>query len=491
MNQPMFNQLRQYVNPLEHLGEKQYSVFVPLSIAIVVYFLSEIFAYFILKNPNSMGTPDVILTFLLVIYSSFRFGLKGGITTVVASIIFFSYFLIIRHASFRQKETGTIVATALTILYALIALSLGWLRQTIDDLFSKEQQLRIQAEIAEKKFHTLADNLPALCWMARPDGYIYWFNKRWYKYTGTTTKQMQGWGWQSVHDPTVRASVLKKWQSAIKNQKAFEMTFPLKAADGTYRTFLTRIVPIKNREKKVVQWFGTNTDISEQIEIQQRKDDFIAMASHELKTPLTAMKVYSQMLLKNIQTHKQSQLLAKKVNTQVDKLTVLVSEMLDTSRVQQGKLEFNNERFILKKAALEIIHDLQAITDHQLIVKWQTKEIVYADKDRLRQVITNLITNAIKYSPEKKEIIVLSQKKGTSVIVSVQDFGIGVPKNAQKNIFERFYQVHENNASTYPGLGLGLYISKEIVTRMGGKMWVESNRGKGSTFFFSLPIYKE
>lgn len=436
-----------------------------------------------------MGTPDVILTFLLVIYFAFRFGIRGGMTAVGTATVFFTYFILTRQASVGEKEAATATAVALTIVYTLLAVILGWLRQTIDDLFSKEQQLRIQAEKAEEKFHTLADNIPNLCWMAYPDGYIYWFNKRWYDYTGTTFRKAKGWGWESVHDPRVLPLVLEKWTASIKSGRPFEMTFPLKGKNGKFKPFLTRIVPIKNSSGKVTHWFGTNTDISEQIEIQKRKDDFLGMASHELKTPLTSMKVFTQMLLKEFQGTKKGNLLLKKVNAQVDKLTALVSEMLDTTRMQQGKLKLNNEKFIVKDIALEIISDLQAITNHRLITDWKTHDYVYADKERLRQVITNLVTNAIKYSPENKEILIRSEKKDNTVVVSVQDFGIGIPKEDQMHIFDRFYQVLQQSGDTYPGLGLGLYISKEIISRMGGSMWVKSTKGKGSTFFFSLPIY--
>lgn len=486
----MMKKIWHSINPLVHLGEKKYSLVIPLLATILIYALSEFFAFFILRQPNSIGTPDVILTLLLVIYFAFRFGLKGGFTVVGLSILFFTYFIVSRHVSLAQKEVATAVATAIIVVSGILALILGWLRQTIDELFSKEKAARVHAEDAEERFHALADNIPNLCWMAKPDGYIYWYNKRWYQYTGTTPKQMEGWGWQSVHDPKILPQVLDQWTTAIKNKQFFEMIFPLKGKDGKYRPFLTRIMPVKNRSGKVIQWFGTNTDISEQIEIQKRKDDFLGMASHELKTPITSMKVYTQLLMKEFQDNPKKKIVLKKVNAQVDKLTALVSEMLDTTRMQQGKLELNNEKFILKDTALEIIDDLQAITDHKVITNWETHEYVYADKERLRQVITNLVTNAIKYSPENKEIIIKSEKKDSSIVVSVQDFGIGIPKDEQAHIFDRFFQVHQNKGDTYPGLGLGLYISKEIITRMGGKMWVESRKGKGSTFFFSLPIYK-
>ncbi len=115
----------------------------------------------------------------------------------------------------------------------------------------------------EEQFRSLANAIPNLAWIADASGYIFWYNQRWYEYTGTTPKQMEGWGWQSVHDPSALPSVMERWLTSIKEGKPFEMVFPLRGADGVFRSFLTRIVPIKNAEGIVLRWFGTNTDVDE------------------------------------------------------------------------------------------------------------------------------------------------------------------------------------------------------------------------------------
>ncbi len=124
------------------------------------------------------------------------------------------------------------------------------------------------SDIEDAQFRTLAENIPTLCWMANADGYIYWYNRRWYDYCGTTPQQMQGWGWQSVHDPAILPDVLARWTACIANGDPFEMTFPLRGADGTFRPFLTRAQPARDADGNIVRWFGVNIDVTAQIEAE-------------------------------------------------------------------------------------------------------------------------------------------------------------------------------------------------------------------------------
>lgn len=231
-------------------------------------------------------------------------------------------------------------------------------------------------------------------------------------------------------------------------------------------------------------------DITDRYEHERRKDDFIAMASHELKTPLTTAKVFIQMLKKQLVDGNNGLPLemVKKVEDNIKQLEDLIEGLLDATIVNQGRMLFNREKFILRDIALKTIANLQVSTKSKLIVDWQTQEYLYADKAKVTQIFNNFITNAIKYSPNATDVIISSKKDGNFIIVSVQDFGIGIPKEDQIYLFDRFYQAEKHN--TYPGLGLGLYIAKEIITQMGGQIWFKSEEGKGSTFYFSLPIYK-
>lgn len=355
-------------------------------------------------------------------------------------------------------------------------------------------QARNKIEEAERKFRTLADNVPNLMWMANADGYIYWYNSRWYEYTGTTPKEMEGWGWQSTHDPNVLPIVLKKWTSSIKSGKPFDMVFPLKGADGIFRPFLTRIVPIHDENGKIVQWFGSNTDITEQKQLERQKDDFLGIASHELKTPVTSIKAYGQVLqiiFKRKGDHKALELITKQ-DAQVNKLTSLIADLLDVTKIQSGRMEFHEDYFDFNELITEQVEQLQLTTEkHTIQKKLDRTKSVYGDRERIGQVITNLISNAIKYSPLSKKIIVTTSTDKNYVTLCVKDFGIGIPNDKLQKVFEQFYRVSGSKEITFPGLGLGLYVSSEIIKREGGKIWVESIEGKGSTFCFRIPIHQK
>ncbi len=254
---------------------------------------------------------------------------------------------------------------------------------------------------------------------------------------------------------------------------------------------LSKCRPIFDEQGKVVFAIAIIHDITERILAERRKDEFISMASHELKTPLTSLKGFTHVLLRRLakQGDEQGLTYLAKIDKQVDKLTILINDLLDLSKIQTGKLDYREEYFDLDALVREIVENVQGTTHtHRLLVEGQTHAQVFGDKDRLGQVLINLLTNAIKYSPQADKVIVhLSTEQGQA-IVSVQDFGIGIAKEYQQYIFDRFYRVTAPQEQTYPGLGIGLYISSEIIRRHHGRLEVESHKGEGSTFSFVLPL---
>lgn len=236
------------------------------------------------------------------------------------------------------------------------------------------------------------------------------------------------------------------------------------------------------------------SDITESFEVQQRKDEFISMASHELKTPVTSLKGFTQVLQRRLlkQGDEQGLHYLNRMDAQLNRLTRLVGDLLDVSKMQAGKLTLDIESFELDALVQETVENVQATTStHEIIVVGGTGECILGDRDRLGQVFINLLTNAVKYSPRADKVTVHLSRKEHQAIVNVQDFGIGIDASHHQKIFERFYQVTDPEERTYPGLDMGLYISSDIVERHHGRMWVESRKGKGSTFSVALPLVEE
>ncbi|MEO6509017.1 MAG: ATP-binding protein [Patescibacteria group bacterium] len=245
----------------------------------------------------------------------------------------------------------------------------------------------------------------------------------------------------------------------------------------------------KNDEDRPAVIVEINTDITKQKALERRKDEFLSIASHELKTPVTSIKAFTQILESRFKKigDVTSQTYLSKMNVQLNRLTNLVNDLLDSTRVEAGKLELNTEFFSISSLIDEVIENIQLTSQkHTIIKKGESRELVWGDKDRTEQVLINLINNAIKYSPRSDKVIVTMYDEEGFVKIGVEDRGIGIAKNKIHKIFDRFYRV-DSKEGEFTGLGLGLYISAEIIRRQDGQMWVESEEKVGSTFYFTLP----
>jgi K+-sensing histidine kinase KdpD len=232
----------------------------------------------------------------------------------------------------------------------------------------------------------------------------------------------------------------------------------------------------------------------ERKRLENQKDEFIGIASHELKTPVTSIKAYTQVLENRFmkQGDEKSALLLSKMNTQIDRLTTLITDLLDVKKMQKGRLEFSPSYFDFNELVSEVVEQMQRMSEqHDLVTHMGRSKTVLADRERIGQVLTNFLTNAIKYSPDSKDVVIKIRSTKEEIIVSVQDFGLGIPKSKQRFVFERFFRVDGVQRSSFPGLGLGLFICLQIIKRHKGKIWVESKERRGSTFYFSIPVHGE
>lgn len=373
------------------------------------------------------------------------------------------------------------------------------------DITEKKRAEQTLAE-SEARFRQLADSMTQLAWVARPDGHVYWYNKRWYEYTGTNLEEMEGWGWQKVLHPDHLERVVNFVKEAWEKPEPFELTFPLRSAAGEWRWFLVRAVPLTNASGEIVEWFGTNTDVHEMTQLSndfaaavQARDEFLSIASHELKTPLTSLMLQAQIFKRKALRNDTSVYQKEQVDGIVNhtekqslRLNRLVDDMLDIGRIRSGMLVIEREECDLCNLVKEVLERLQSqfILSGASLPEIQICDAAVGDWDRFRleQVVNNLLTNAIRYG-EGKPVKIRVHSDSGRVTLCVTDQGIGIGKEDQEKIFDRFERAV--NANEVSGLGLGLFITKQIVKAHGGTIWVESELGKGSTFFVELPRKKE
>jgi len=275
-------------------------------------------------------------------------------------------------------------------------------------------------------------------------------------------------------------------KEGLVKELSIEEFYTLNQSIGTYCDVVASIIAFTYHEeynKKIEH------EIQARIKADKLKDEFIGIASHELKTPITSLKAHVQVLHHKLMKQEdiKSAEQTAKMDAQLDRLTSLIRDLLDVTKIEGGKLQLHQSYFDFNELVAEVIEETQRTTKtHEIIKKLDRTCTVYADRERIGQVITNLITNAVKYSPKATSVIVKTVTTKSNITLCVQDFGIGIPKRKQPKVFDRFYQVNESAKESGAGLGLGLYISSEIITRQGGKIWVESVPGEGSTFCFSL-----
>jgi len=248
--------------------------------------------------------------------------------------------------------------------------------------------------------------------------------------------------------------------------------------------------PIRDEKGAIKGAVAVVRDVTELADLERLKDKFITVAAHELKTPTAIMKGYAQALLRtadDMPSPRRRMLDA--INRGADRIDDIVKDLLDISRLHLSFLDLSLERIDLPELVHEVVDRMAATTTrHRIRVVNAEPVVVQGDRNRLEQVLTNLIDNAIRYSPRGGEMDVEVAVRDREAVVSVRDYGVGIPEEKQARIFERFYRAHTGTPYDYGGMGVGLYISREIVLRHGGRMWFESGKDGGTTFYFSLPL---
>ncbi len=375
--------------------------------------------------------------------------------------------------------------------------------------FARDITQRIEAALkvkeSEEQFRQLANTIPQLAWMADETGWIQWYNQRWYDYTGTTYEEMQGWGWKKVHDPVELERMLVGWKKALETGDHWQDTFPLRRYDGQMRWHLTRAIAFRNEQGKIIRWFGTNTDITEQREASRQaeaaniaKSEFLANMSHEIRTPMNAVIGLSNLLARSQPlTQKQTDFITT-LQTSADSLLSLINDLLDIAKIEAHAIELEHLSFDL----MQLVQDVGSI----MAVRVKEKNLILSgnaeglrcrnfmgDPSRIRQIVLNLCSNAVKFTETGSVDILISSEPAASpevenVTIVVKDSGIGIEQEKLDTIFQKFVQADSSITRKYGGTGLGLAITKTLVTSMNGTITARSDVGKGSTFAISLPL---
>lgn len=350
---------------------------------------------------------------------------------------------------------------------------------------TQHRKAEISLKESEERFRNLVETLPQMVWVMDVEGKMEYGSKNWKEYSGIDGVAD---AWNYMMHPDDKERLTTYWEVVFRKGKGYQHEVRLKNKEGIYRWFYSVGEPVLDADKKLIKWVGSLTDIHEQKRGQERKDEFISIASHEMKTPLTTTKAYLQMLERSLDAKDIKALYAKKASQSVNRLEELIGELLDVSKIQLGRLNYTVTTFNFNEMIDSTVENLQIITStHSIIKTGKAVNEVKGDKNRLQQVLINLLTNAIKYSPGKDTVFLTVEQINDDIKISVKDSGIGMSEESLKIIFDKYHRLEEH-AMHFQGLGIGLFISYQIIERHHGKLWAESEVGKGSTFYFTIPI---
>jgi PAS domain S-box-containing protein len=343
---------------------------------------------------------------------------------------------------------------------------------------------------SEELFRTLANSIPQLAWMARPDGRIFWYNQRWYDYTGCERGSADAEDWRGFHGEEGRASVMEAFERAVATGTSFQEAFTLRRADGEYRWHLCQMLPIRDDEGQLRLWFGTHTDITEEREAQRRKDQFLATLAHELRNPIAPILTGLEVIRSSASDAATISQVAAMMERQTGQMVHLIDDLLDMSRINTGKIVLKKEKVRLGSVIDSAVEASQPVIKqyghHFNVEGGDGMTTVEVDPHRMAQVISNLLSNAAKYTqPGGKIVLKHGVDPESRPWISVTDNGKGIDPGRRETIFQLFEQ---EDLARQDGLGIGLTLVKSLIDLHGGTIELESEgSGKGSRFTVRLP----
>lgn len=358
----------------------------------------------------------------------------------------------------------------------------------IDSLTNQVLLAQAQARSVEQRYRSILDVMPHIVWTTDSEGWVNFINERWYEYTGTGRDKPIQSAWGSTVHPDDIESAGERYLQIIAGNTGGEFEARTPGDEGTYRWYLTRMQPIRDTSGAPLFWVGTATDIDDLKKRQQQKDDFLNIASHELKTPLSSLKAAIQLLAErqHIQAELRSKLIIR-AGKSLDKVVDLIDDLMDMGTINQGLFKLNKTRFSPTLLMRDFAAELKNAGHYTLEFSGDTDLYVLGDFRRIEQVLLNLANNAMRHAPKSALIKLDIRRQADTVKISLIDQGPGIDPELALHLFDRYFQAGHRNFET-TGMGLGLYISSQIIGQHGQTLQVESELGRGTCFWFILPL---
>ena len=360
---------------------------------------------------------------------------------------------------------------------------------------------------SQQELKLITEVIPQQIWTATPDGEIDYLNQRWQDYTGVDLEQIKEHGWSSIVHPEDLEQVNEAWMRSIQLGEKYNLETRLRSAGGTYHWFLTRARPLYNKQGEIAKWYGTNTGINRIKELEQQlreqtedliranqlKDEFLAIVSHELRTPLNPILGWSQLLAAGRLDAKKTAMGVGIIERNAKLQAQLIEDLLDVSRILRGNLNLRKDSLNLEsvvRSALTTVSLSAEAKSIQIETNFEPNILqVSGDAGRLQQVVWNLVSNAIKFTPEGGRVTVSLKQIDRQAQIQVTDTGQGIDREFLPYVFDRFRQAESSSTRKYGGLGLGLAIVRHLTELHGGTVAVSSpGLGQGATFRVKLPL---
>ena len=375
---------------------------------------------------------------------------------------------------------------------------------------TKQKEAEKALASQEALYRTLIEAAPQVIWVADADGQVALLNKAWHEFSGLTDEESLGTRWAEALHPEDLPDVLAKWERAYRNGETYSGECRFRAKDGFYQTFIFIGTPVRDESGKIINWVGINTNIADRVEaeiaLQEAKDaaeyanraksEFLATMSHELRTPLNAVIGFSEILRDEIlgTINDEQKELVLDIHTSGNHLLAMINDILDLSKIEAGKMELQLENFSIKEAVTEVNTIVTALANKkqiQLSLEFDQEVSIEADKIKFKQILYNLLSNAIKFTDEGGEVTTKFEVSNTALLGSVTDTGVGISAQDREKLFQPFTQLDASSTRAHSGTGLGLALTNRLIELHGGKIWVESEIEKGSTFSFTFPLRQQ